>query len=179
MKKIIRALVAALSLASAYGVAMAADAQDVRNPEQILQADPTAAGKPASLLPPSVVAFTPGQLKWSADGLALAGMGQATLIGASNKAGPYTVRLKFPKGYKLEPHTHPDSRTITVLEGVWYTGYGKTYDRSKLVKLPAGSFYTEPANEPHFVEVGEEGALIQVSGNGPSARIWVEADHKH
>jgi hypothetical protein len=44
---------------------------------------------------------------------------------------------------------------VTVLSGVFATGYGETFDNAKLKILPAGSFYTEPANVPHFIEIGE------------------------
>jgi quercetin dioxygenase-like cupin family protein len=119
---------------------------------------------------PGVMALTPDEMKWSAQGgLALPGMEQVNLIGDPGKPGPYTLRLRFPAGFKLPPHFHPDAREVTVLSGVWYTGYGETADPAKLKKLPAGSFYTEPANEPHFVEVREP-TVIQVSGTGPSGR---------
>lgn len=133
----------------------------------------------ATELPPTVVAVTAAELQWNSSGLALAGMSQAALVGAPDKPGPYTVRLRFPAGYKLAPHTHPDSRTITVLKGVWQTGYGKTFDPALLKTLPAGSFYTEPAGIPHFVQVTEE-TEIQVSGYGPSGRIFLpEEAHQH
>jgi hypothetical protein len=38
--------------------------------------------------------------------------------------------------------------------------------------LPAGSFYTEPANVPLFIEI-EEDTVLQVSGTGPSGRKLV------
>lgn len=120
-----------------------------------------------------VVAMTPDEMKWStAGGLALPGMGQANLVGDPAKPGPYTIRLKFPAGYNLAPHTHPDSREVTILSGTWYTGYGEKFDPAGLKALPAGSFYTEPANLPHFVETRGE-VLIQVSGMGPSGRKFV------
>jgi hypothetical protein len=46
------------------------------------------------------------------------------------------------------------------------------FDETALKALPAGSFYTEPANVPHFVEV-RESVTIQVSGTGPSGRNFV------
>lgn len=123
---------------------------------------------------PPVVALTPAQMSWSAQGgLALPGMEQALLIGAPDKPGPYTVRLKFPAGFKLAPHTHSDSREITILSGSWYTGYGEKPDPAALKKLPAGSFYTEPAGVAHYVEVREP-TVIQVSGTGPSGRKFVD-----
>lgn len=112
-------------------------------------------------------------MKWGTPGgLALPGMEQLRLVGDPAKAGPYTVRLKFPAGYKLAPHSHPDSREVTILSGTWYTGYGEQFDPAALKALPAGSFYTEPANVPHYVEVREP-VIIQVSGTGPSGRKFV------
>jgi len=96
---------------------------------------------------------------------------QTRLVGDPAKPGPYTVRLKFPAGYKLAPHTHPDSREVTVLSGTWNMGYGDKFDPAKLKALPAGSFYTEPANVAHFVELLEP-VVIQVSGTGPSGRTF-------
>jgi ChrR Cupin-like domain len=124
------------------------------------------------------MALTPSEIKWQAQGgLALAGMEQANLVGNPSSPGPYTVRLKFPAGYKLAPHTHPDSREVTILSGTWYTGYGEKFDPAALKALPAGSFYTEPANVAHFVEVREP-VEIQVRGTGPSARQFVGASEK-
>jgi hypothetical protein len=122
---------------------------------------------------PGVMALTPAEMKWTSQGgLALPGMEQVNLIGDPAKPGPYTLRLKFPAGYKLAPHTHPDSREVTILSGTWYTGYGEKFDAAALKALPAGSFYTEPANAPHFVEVREP-VMVQVSGIGPSGRKFV------
>ena len=120
------------------------------------------------------MALTELEMKWGAQGgLALAGMEQVNLVGNPVQAGPYTLRLKFPAGYRLAPHTHPDSREITILSGTWYTGYGDKFDAVSLKALPAGSFYTEPANVSHFVEVREP-VVIQVSGTGPSTRNFVD-----
>ena len=121
---------------------------------------------------PGPVALTPEEIQFSTAGLALPGMGQANLVGDPAKPGPYTIRLRFPDGYKLAPHSHPDAREVTILSGTWLTGYGDTFDASKLKVLPQGSFYTEPANLPHFVET-KGAVLIQVSGMGPSARVFV------
>jgi hypothetical protein len=122
---------------------------------------------------PEPMALTPSEMKWEArGGLALAGIEQAKLVGDPSKLGPYTIRLKFSARYRLAPHTHPDFREVTILSGTWYTGYGESFDAAKLRALPAGSFYTEPANLPHFVEVRGP-VMIQVSGTGPSGRAFV------
>jgi len=118
-------------------------------------------------------AVTPSEMPWKSQGpLAAPGMEQVNLVGDPSTPGAYTLRLKFPKGYKIAPHTHPDAREVTIISGVYATGYGETFDSAKLKILPAGSFYTEPANVPHFIEI-EEDAVLQVSGTGPSGRKLV------
>jgi quercetin dioxygenase-like cupin family protein len=82
------------------------------------------------------------------------------------------LRLKFPKGFKIAPHTHPDSREVTILSGTFATGYGEKFDTASLKILPAGSFCTEPANVPHYIEI-EEDVVLQVTGMGPSERRFV------
>ena len=122
---------------------------------------------------PGVVAVTPAEMKWASQGgLAAPGMEQLNLLGDPAKPGPYTLRLKFPKGFKIAPHTHPDSREGTILSGIFSTGYGEKFHAANLKILPAGSFYTEPANIPHYIEIKED-AVLQVSGTGPSGRIFV------
>ena len=116
--------------------------------------------------------MTPDRLKWAKQSaLALPGMEQVNLIDPS-KAGPYTLRLKFPKGLKIAPHTLLGSREVTINSGGFATGYGETFDASKLKVLPAGSFYTKPANVPHYMEIKED-VVLQVSGTGPSGRNYV------
>jgi quercetin dioxygenase-like cupin family protein len=113
-------------------------------------------------------------MKWASQGgLAAAGMEQLNLLGDPAKPGPYTLRLKFPKGFRVAPHTHPDSREVTILSGTFATGYGEKFDATKLKVLPAGSFYTEPANVPHYIEIDED-TVLQVSGMGPSGRQFVK-----
>jgi hypothetical protein len=122
---------------------------------------------------PEAMAITPSEMRWSLQGgLAMAGMEQVNLVGDPSSPGPYTLRLKFPAGYKLAPHVHPDDREVTILSGTWYIGYGGRFDEAALKALPAGSFYTEPANVVHFVEV-KEPVIIQVRGTGPSARTFI------
>jgi hypothetical protein len=120
-----------------------------------------------------VVALTPVEMRWTTQGgLAAPGMEQLNLVGDPAKPGPYTLRLKFPKGFRVAPHTHPDSREVTIVSGTYATGYGETFDAAKLKILPAGSFYTEPANVPHYIEIKED-VILQVSGMGPSGRRFV------
>jgi hypothetical protein len=125
---------------------------------------------------PEVVVLTPDEMKWqSQGGLTVPGLEQLNLIGDPAKPGPYTIRLRFPKGFRIAPHTHPDAREVTILSGTFATGYGERFTPANLKVLPAGSFYTEPANMPHYIEIKEE-TVLQVSGTGPSGRKYVNAE---
>ena len=136
------------------------------------------AGNAALAQAPKAIALTPSEMVFSTEGLAMPGMGQVNLVGDPNKPGPYTVRLQFPDGYRIDPHEHPDAREVTILSGTYMTGYGSVFDPKALKELPAGSFYTEPAGMPHFI-VTRGTVVIQVSGIGPSARLFVTPHPKH
>jgi hypothetical protein len=122
---------------------------------------------------PGVVALTPDEMQWRSQGvLAAPGLEQANLVGDPARSGPYTIRLRFPKGYRIPPHTHPDAREVTIISGTYATGYGERFDPANLKILPTGSFYTEPANVPHYIEIRDD-VVLQVSGTGPSGRKYV------
>jgi quercetin dioxygenase-like cupin family protein len=88
------------------------------------------------------------------------------------------VRQRFPDGYRIDPHHHPDAREVTILAGTYLTGYGSVFEEKALKELPAGSFYTEPAQMPHFI-VTRGAVVIQMSGVGPSARHFVGSHPQH
>jgi hypothetical protein len=130
----------------------------------------------ASDVPKEAVKFTPNELNWKPSPR-VPGLEVADMIGDQTKTGPYLYRVKFPPNFKLEAHGHPDERRYTILSGTWYIGWGKKFDEGKLIALPAGSFYTEPAKIPHFVATKGDGAMIEISGTGPSSQIWVDPAH--
>ena len=107
--------------------------------------------------------------------MALPGLEQTTLIGDPSKPGPDLSASCFPLVLRSHRIPIPILREVTVLSGTWYTGYGDKAEAADLKELPAGSFYTEPANVAHYVEIREP-TLIQVSGTGPSGRKFVGPD---
>ena len=48
----------------------------------------------------------------------------AVIVGQPSEAGPYTIRVRVPRGVKLMPHRHPEDRVYTVISGVFYIGLG-------------------------------------------------------
>jgi quercetin dioxygenase-like cupin family protein len=82
------------------------------------------------------------------------------------------VRFKLPAEAKVMPHTHPEEvRTLTVLSGTLYFGFGEQWDENKLTPYPAGTFFTELPNVAHFVAAKDGDVIFQATGVGPSALI--------
>lgn len=96
-------------------------------------------------------------------------------------AGLYTILLHAPANTRIAAHDHPDDRVATVVSGTWYFGYGSKFDPAALKALPAGSYYTEPPNRPHFAETRGDPVVVQITGFGPSATRYVDpsADPRH
>jgi quercetin dioxygenase-like cupin family protein len=88
------------------------------------------------------------------------------VYGNPKEKGPYVVRVKLPAGYKLPAHKHQDPRTVTVLQGTYWSGVGDAYDQGKLTKFTPGSFYSTEAGVPHFT-FAETDVIIQEMGQGP------------
>jgi quercetin dioxygenase-like cupin family protein len=116
--------------------------------------------------------LTPDELKWAPT---QTGNQQAIIAGDPQKTGMYAYRTKFAANFRNQPHYHPDERIVTIVSGTLYVGYGEQFDESKLKALPAGSIFTEPAKQPHFVWAKDGEVIIQVIGYGPSATTPVQS----
>ncbi len=115
----------------------------------------------------NVVVKMPGEITFKE---AASGMPQvAVLYGNPDKPEFFVVRLKFPAGFKVEPHTHPEGvRTLTVISGTLFFGFGETFDEAKAKPFPPGTFFTELPTTPHFVWAKDGEVIVQVAGIGPS-----------
>jgi quercetin dioxygenase-like cupin family protein len=130
----------------------------------------TAASTPSEALEPA--RLTPEELKWV---LMPTGNYRVNFGGDEKTPGMYAYRVRFPSGFRNQPHFHPDDRVVTVISGTLHVGYGEQFDESKMKALHAGSIWTEPAKEPHFVWAKDGEVVIQVIGNGPSATVPVQS----
>lgn len=95
------------------------------------------------------------------------------LKGDPTRPGLYTISIKVPPGTHIAAHTHRDDRTATVVAGLWHFGYGPHASEDATRGLPPGSFYTEPAGDPHFAWTGPEGATVYITGVGPSDTRYI------
>jgi len=82
--------------------------------------------------------------------------------------------VKFPDGYKVQPHWHPAAEKITVLSGTLKVGMGAKWDASNPTTLSSGGFAVMPARMKHFAwSVGD--TVLQLHGTGPFKIIYVNA----
>ena len=92
----------------------------------------------------------------------------AVLEGDPAKEGPFVMRLHFPGGYHIPPHTHPKTERVTVLSGALYLAMGDKLDRSSAQMLAAGTYGFWPAGMKHAAWADSE-TVIQLHGTGPWA----------
>jgi len=95
-----------------------------------------------------------------------AGAQIAVLAGDPTKAGPYTVRLKFPANYDIPAHSHPTDENVVVVSGVLFAGMGTKLDKKAGSGLGAGGFALMPANVNHFAYTKGETTIV-LYGQGP------------
>lgn len=127
----------------------------------------------AALAQEAGLTVTPDDVTWKPG--RVQGTEVADVMGDASKPGPYVQRLRFPANFTVQPHSHPDDRQYTVISGTWYVGWGTQFDEGRVKALPPGSFYTEPANVPHYVMTKGEPVVIQIMGTGPTATRPVAA----
>ncbi len=91
----------------------------------------------------------------------------AIVVGQPAQDGPYTIRVKVPRGVKLMPHKHPEDRVYTVISGIFYIGLGDNFDAEKLQAYPSGSVIILPGNTSHFHWAKSGEYITQVTAIGP------------
>ncbi|HXT69555.1 MAG TPA: cupin domain-containing protein [Vicinamibacterales bacterium] len=114
--------------------------------------------------PTGVIVVKPAEVKWT-DYPNRPGVKLAVIEGDLGKAGPFLIRVKFPAGYKLAPHTHPNVEHTTVLSGTMRLGYG-TDAAGASEAFGVGTVVITPANTPHFFSTATE-TIVQTHGVGP------------
>jgi hypothetical protein len=115
----------------------------------------------------------PDQVSWGpAPALLPTGAQLAVVEGDPTVAGPYTMRLLMPDGYRIPPHFHPATEHVTVLEGTFKVGMGEKFDVATMKDLPVGTFAALDPGTRHFAQaVGR--TVIQLHGTGPWSVTYV------
>jgi hypothetical protein len=130
-----------------------------------------AAAAPAQTPTLERVRTTPDELTWTArpDGTSI-----AYIVGSSDTSGIYAYRLRVPRGFKPEPHFHPDDRVVAVMSGTFYVGFGDRFDETALKAMPPGSSWTEPGSTTHFAWAKDGDVVLHTVGFGPSGTTWIK-----
>jgi len=111
--------------------------------------------------------YAPTTIEWKEGPAALPpGAKVALLEGDPAKEGPFVMRLQFPDGYHIPPHTHPKTERVTVISGTIFLAMGENLDRSAAKTLPAGTYGFWPAGMKHTAW-SEGETVIQLHGIGP------------
>jgi quercetin dioxygenase-like cupin family protein len=127
----------------------------------------------SSTQPRQAHVFTPEQLTWGpAPAILPAGARLAVLDGDPSKAGPYTMRLSMPAGYRIPPHFHQADEHVTVISGAFQVGMGDTFDEGKLTTLAPGTFGVIPPGMRHFARA-DKATVIQLHGVGPWGLTYI------
>ena len=120
-----------------------------------------------STMKPIIV--TPDSVKWMpGTGQIPATVGVAVLEGDPSKPGPFVLRLNIPDGTKFPVHYHDDTERLTIISGTFMAGIGTSFDASKMVALPAGSYCVLPAGLRHYA-MAKGQTVVQLAGTGPFA----------
>jgi quercetin dioxygenase-like cupin family protein len=114
----------------------------------------------------------PEALKWTAPAAYASGAQLAVIKGDPTKEGMYVVRLKVPKGFRIQAHTHPNDENVTVLSGVFRIGTGDNFDETKGETIKAGGYSYVAKGMTHYAFFPEE-TVIQLHGIGPQGITYV------
>jgi quercetin dioxygenase-like cupin family protein len=112
--------------------------------------------------------LSPQEIKWAAAPPSIPpGAEAAVLYGDPSKDEMFAMRLKFPKGYKIAPHTHPKPEVLTVISGTFRLGMGETADSSKAKAYAPGSFIALSPGMAHFAGADDDNTVVQLNSTGP------------
>jgi len=103
----------------------------------------------------------------------LSGIQTTVLWGDPSAPGPYAIEIRVPAHTRIAAHRHRDNRTALVVSGDWYFGYGEQANEAATQRLGPGSFYTEPAGQPHFAFTGDLPTVVYITGQGPTDTTYV------
>ena len=96
----------------------------------------------------------------------------AVLQGDPSKSDEFTVRLRFPNGYKIPPHTHPTIENVTVLKGTFLAGMGEQFVEANMKSFGRDAFASIPANHAHYAMARGQ-TIVQVHAIGPFQLTYV------
>jgi quercetin dioxygenase-like cupin family protein len=92
----------------------------------------------------------------------------AVLEGEPGAPGVFTMRIRMPDGFRINPHWHPNPERVTVVSGTFRLGSGDVVDPAATTSMGPGSYTSMPPGMRHFA-IAEGETVIQLTSTGP----WV------
>ncbi len=115
----------------------------------------------------------PADMEWKAGPPSLPPGAQMTLLeGDPSKEGFFAMRARFPAGYVIPPHFHPNEERLTIIEGTFLLGMADKVDEAKYQSFSAGSYIAMPPGMPHFAKAKTD-VVVQLATNGPWDIIYL------
>jgi mannose-6-phosphate isomerase-like protein (cupin superfamily) len=102
------------------------------------------------------------------------GAKMAVVSGDPTKAGPFTIQLNMPNGYRIMPHFHPTDEHVAVKSGHFHYGMGDRFDPKAFKSMKPGESGDIPANMHHYAHA-QGRTVIEVSSTGPFVLTYVNA----
>ena len=96
----------------------------------------------------------------------------AVLSGDPGKAGPFTIRIKAPAGFKIGRHWHPADERVTIIDGDFHLSMGDAGSAHDADFAP-GDFVNLPAKMQHEATT-KNGVIVQVDSMGPFEITYVD-----
>ena len=116
-----------------------------------------------------------GKLTWmKAPDFLPAGAMMAVVSGDPTQAGPFTIALSFPNGYRIPPHSHPTAEHMAVKSGQFMYGMGDQRKAADLKAMKPGSSGDIPAGMHHYAEARGK-TRVEISSTGPFVINYVHA----
>lgn len=114
----------------------------------------------------------PKDFRWKEAPSLPAGTMVAVIDGDPSKAGPFTMRLRFPDGTKIPPHYHPADEHVTVITGRFSMALGEKWDDKALHEMEPGSYMMMKEGVRHFA-LSRGITEVQLHGVGPWGIVYV------
>ena len=99
-----------------------------------------------------------------------------TIIDGNPQTGRFTVRARRPPGHSIGPHWHRHARTVTVLSGTLFIGWGEVWDATKFTAVRAGESVVVPGFVVHFTAVREETEMESMMSGPYDIEYILDAD---
>jgi ChrR Cupin-like domain len=129
--------------------------------------------KPMTEKPDDHGIFSADGLQWAnAPAVLPAGAMLSVMEGDPSKPGPYTMRLKMPANYKIQPHHHLGVEHVTVISGAFKIGMGDKFDETNMSEMKIGTFGFLPPTMHHYAMATQD-TVIQLHGMGPWEIIYI------